>query len=88
MGFDEPMTRDPLFWVGLVVGAISSLIGVIVRDLSFGFGVWSVLCGTFTFTWLWAGGIGVLIRGYFRRRRDRNADLRLILSDVPVKEVE
>jgi hypothetical protein len=75
MGFDEPMTRDPLFWVGLVVGAISSLIGVIVRDQSFGDSVWAVLCGTLSFTWLGTGGIGVVIRGYFRRRRERNAQI-------------
>lgn len=88
MGFDEPMTRDPLFWVGLVVGAIGSVVGVVVRDESFGYSVWAVLCGTVSFTWLGAGGIGVLIRGYFRRRRDRSADLKLILSDIPVKEAE
>ncbi|MFI5711195.1 hypothetical protein [Kribbella sp. NPDC051620] len=82
------MTRDPLFWVGLVVGAIGSVIGVVVRDQSFGSAVWAVFCGTISFTWLGAGGIGVLIRGYFRRRRDRAADLELILSDVPVREVE
>jgi hypothetical protein len=75
MGFDEPMTRDPLFWVGLVVGAISSLIGVIVRDQSFGYSVWAVLSGTLSFTWLGTGGIGVLIRGYFRRRRERIAQI-------------
>jgi hypothetical protein len=75
MGFDEPMTRDPLFWAGLLVGAVGSVIGVIVRDLSFGDAAWSVVCGTFTFTWLIAGGIGVLIRGGFRRRRERNAQI-------------
>ncbi|WP_328330336.1 hypothetical protein OHA70_08465 [Kribbella sp. NBC_00382] len=82
------MTRDPLFWGGLVLGAVGGVIGVIVRDLSFGDAAWAVFCGTITFTWLGAGGIGVLIRGYFRRRRDRSADLKLILSDVPVKEAE
>lgn len=88
MGFDEPMTRDPLFWAGIGLGAVLGIIGVIIRDVDGGFAVWSVLCTVFSTTWLGTGGIGVLIRGYFRRRRDRTADLRLLLTDVPIKETE
>ncbi|NEA34345.1 hypothetical protein [Streptomyces sp. SID13031] len=83
------MTRDPLFWAGIVLGTVLGIIGVITRDLSGGSAVWAVLCGVFGFTWLVAGGLGVVIRGYFRRRRDRKADIGLLLKDgVQLKEVE
>ncbi|MEV8374011.1 hypothetical protein AB0P21_14820 [Kribbella sp. NPDC056861] len=89
MGFDEPMVRDPLFWVGIVTGAIFGVIGVFTRDLSGGVAVWSVLCTTGATTWLLAGGVGVLIRGYFRRRRDKKADIDLLMKEgVQLKEVE
>lgn len=89
MGFDEPMTRDPLFWAGIVLGAIIGVAGVITQDLSGGYAVWSVICGTASVTWIGTGGIGVVIRGFFRRRRDRKADLDLLLKDgARIKTVE
>jgi hypothetical protein len=89
MGFDEPMVRDPLFWVGIVAGAILGVIGVITRDLSGGEALWSVLCTIGATTWLLAGGVGVVIRGYFRRRRDKKADLELLLkAGTHLKAVE
>lgn len=81
MGFDEPVHRDPLFWIGVVVGFANGMILVFVRDLSGVSAVWSVITSTAGVTWLGAGVIGVLIRGAFRRRRDRNADIDLLLKD-------
>ncbi|WP_020385433.1 hypothetical protein [Kribbella catacumbae] len=89
MGFDEPITRDPLFWIGLVAGVVAGVVGVFVNDLSGGYAVWSVIATTFSTTWLGTGLFGVLIRGVYRRRRDRKADLDLLMKDgAQLKESE
>jgi hypothetical protein len=39
--------------------------------------------------WVGTGGIGVLIRGFFRRRRDRKADIDLLTKEgAQLKEIE
>lgn len=89
MGFDEPITRDPLFWIGLVAGAVAGVVGVFVKDLSGGDAVWAVITSTISVTWLGTGLFGVLIRGAYRRRRDRKADLDLLMKDgAQLKETE
>lgn len=89
MGFDEPVHRDPLFWIGVIVGFANGIVVVFVTDLSGGNAAWSIITSTAAVTWLGTGVIGVLIRGAYRRRRDRNADIELLLKDdVQLRETE
>jgi hypothetical protein len=49
----------------------------------------SSISSTVTFTWVGTGGIGVLIRGLFRRRWDRKADIDLLTKEgAQLKEIE
>lgn len=89
MNFDEPLTKDPLFWAGLVVGLAGGLWGVLAKDLSGGDAVWLMVTSLFGGVWFWAGLIASNIRELYRRHRDRRSDIALLLKeDAVLKETE
>lgn len=76
------MTRDPLFWAGIVVGAVWAVISVVTADLTGLDAVLTVVASIVATTWVGAGVLGALIRGLYRRWRDRRSDLKLVLKEI------
>jgi hypothetical protein len=89
VNFDEPMTRDPLFWAGIVIGTVWAVISVAAGNLTGLDAVWTVVASIVATTWVGAGVIAALIREFYRRWRDRRADLGLLMKeDAVLKETE
>ncbi|WP_344209467.1 hypothetical protein [Kribbella sancticallisti] len=89
MNYDEPMTRDPLFWAGIAIGVALGVTGVVVQDHSGWDAVWRVILSTISVVWVGTGLIGTSVREFYRHRRDRRADIELLLKeDAVLKETE
>lgn len=89
MNFDEPMTKDPLFWAGIVVGAVWAVVTVLANDLTGLDALVTVVASIVATTWVVAGVVAATIRELYRHRRDRKADIELLLKeDAVLKETE
>jgi hypothetical protein len=89
VNFDEPMTRDPLFWAGIVVGAVWGVVTILRQDLTGFDAVLTALASVVGSTWVLAGILATLVRELYRHWRDRRADIELLLKeDAVLKETE
>ncbi len=83
MNFDEPMTKDPLLWVGLVVGAVWGVVTVIANDLTGVSALLTLVTSVVATTWVGAGILAATVRELYRHRRDRRAYIDVSSKKTP-----
>jgi hypothetical protein len=66
---DTPLRSDPLWWFGLVGGAVGGVWTILAKDLTGADAVWALLSNVVAFTFWIANLVGGSIRAVVRNRR-------------------